>query len=467
MIPPWLRHALREGARLALHAAAVVAAYRLAYWARFGWPILVARFPPSGAPGWPAYEGLLRPALPIWLLSFWLLAKLYDRPWAAASDRFLATLKGSAAATVAIFAAVHLSNRLEYSRLALALAAGLAAGLAVLADALVRRIDEALARLEAARPVLIIGQGPLARLVRERILRRHPRAEAVELPDMPQADELRAELIRKRYVEIILLRSAQPHARVLEAAEICEACGAGFKMLPDILEMRLGEIQMDESLGLPSFRIQHLSMTRVNFAAKRAFDLVLSSLILIAASPILLAAALIITLDSPGPVFFKQTRYGHKGRVFLAYKFRTMSAGAEAKVGEIRESAGGGDPFFKAKRDPRVTRAGKWLRRFSLDEFPQFINVLRGEMSVVGPRPLALTTGEAEKLRSLYGETAKKRLNALPGITGLWQISGRSEVGDEERFAMDLFYIEHWSLGLDLEIALKTPGAMIFGKGAY
>ena len=123
--------------------------------------------------------------------------------------------------------------------------------------------------------------------------------------------------------------------------------------------------------------------------------------------------------------------------------------------------------FFKAKNDPRVTRVGKWLRRFSVDEFPQFLNVLLGEMSVVGPRPLALTTGEIEALERDFGETAKKRANLLPGITGLWQVSGRSDVTSEQRFSLDLFYIEHWSLGMDLEIILKTPYVMVFGKGAY
>ena len=123
--------------------------------------------------------------------------------------------------------------------------------------------------------------------------------------------------------------------------------------------------------------------------------------------------------------------------------------------------------LFKLVDDPRVTRVGRLLRRTSLDEFPQFLNVLLGDMSVVGPRPLALTTGEIEALERDFGETAKKRANLLPGITGLWQVSGRSDVSSEQRFALDLFYIEHWSLGLDLEIIMKTPYVMLFGKGAY
>ncbi len=175
----------------------------------------------------------------------------------------------------------------------------------------------------------------------------------------------------------------------------------------------------------------------------------------------------LIKLDSDGPILFAQERYGFRGKTFRAFKFRTMVADAEKRVAEVKASSGAQGAFFKAKNDPRVTRVGRFLRKFSLDEFPQFLNVLRGEMSVVGPRPLALTTGEIEALEKDFGETAKKRANLLPGITGLWQVSGRSDVSSEQRFSLDLFYVEHWSLGLDLEIILKTPFVMAFGKGAY
>ena len=144
-----------------------------------------------------------------------------------------------------------------------------------------------------------------------------------------------------------------------------------------------------------------------------------------------------------------------------------MVADAEAALDEVRGMNDQKDGFFKAKHDPRVTFVGRWLRRFSLDEFPQFINVLRGEMSVVGPRPLAVKTAEMAELIRQFGPTAKKRMNALPGITGLWQVSGRSDISTEQRFALDMFYIEHWSMGLDLEIILKTIPAMLSSRGAY
>ena len=208
-------------------------------------------------------------------------------------------------------------------------------------------------------------------------------------------------------------------------------------------------------------------MTRVNFLAKRGFDLLFSGLVLFLSVIPLAAAMLLIRLDSDGPALYKQKRYGYKGRVFEAFKFRTMVEHAETKIAAVQGLNAQQGAFFKAKADPRVTRVGRWLRRFSLDEFPQFFNVLRGEMSVVGPRPLAVTTGELERLERDFGATSKKRMNILHGITGLWQVSGRSDASSEQRFALDLFYIEHWSLGLDLEIIFKTIPAMLFGKGAY
>ncbi|MBI4422523.1 MAG: sugar transferase, partial [Elusimicrobia bacterium] len=188
------------------------------------------------------------------------------------------------------------------------------------------------------------------------------------------------------------------------------------------------------------------------------------ALLLAAAALPLAAIALLIRLDSKGPILYRQRRLGFKGQEFEAFKFRTMLLDAEARLADVRAPQGG---FFKLKDDPRVTRVGRWLRRFSLDEFPQFLNVLRGEMSVVGPRPLAVATREMDELVREFGPTARKRMNMLPGITGLWQVSGRSDVDSEQRFALDMFYIERWSLGLDLEIILKTVPAMLLGKGAY
>ncbi len=466
-LPPWLRHAIREGVHLALDAAAVLVAYRLAHLARFHWRPLLARFPSKGELPWSGYVRMLYAIVPLWLAVFWYSCKLYDSPWQSLADRFLSILKGCVLATGATLAATYVYDRLQYSRLILVLVLPLAAALATGVELVVRWLDSRLSTLESARPVLVVGSGPVARVVKERIQARHPGAEVVELRQLPEPRALGAALGEKPYLELILLRSSSAHANVLEAAEICANAGVAFKVVPDLLELRLGEVQMDESLGLPAYRLEHSQLTRLNFLSKRAFDVVFCLCVFaVLGLPLLLLAAL-IRLDSKGPALYKQKRYGLRGRVFEAYKFRTMVVDAEKRLAEVRALNDQKGAFFKAKNDPRVTRVGKWLRRFSLDEFPQFINVLTGDMSVVGPRPLAVTTGELEALERDFGAVARKRMNILPGITGLWQVSGRSDVDSEQRFSLDLFYIEHWSLGLDLEIILKTVPAMLLSKGAY
>ena len=386
--------------------------------------------------------------------------------WLSAADRFLQIVKSCALGTGTTLVAAFLYERLAYSSLMLAGVFPVSLALVCLSQALALWIDYWLARHEAAKPVLLIGGGPVADVLKERILSRHPGAKVHELAALPALEELERKLSERSYYELILLRTKDARERVLAAAELCDNHGVSFKMVPDLLEIRMGEVLMDHHLGLPAYRIQHASLTRANFAAKRTFDALFAAGLLLATAPLWLVICVLIKLDSKGPILFTQKRYGYKGQVFEAFKFRTMVADAEKQIADIKGRSDEKGAFFKAKNDPRVTGIGKWLRRFSLDEFPQFLNVLRGEMSVVGPRPLALTTGEVEALERDFGETAKKRTNILPGITGLWQISGRSDVSSEQRFGLDIYYIEHWSLLLDMSILARTPMAVLNAKHA-
>jgi exopolysaccharide biosynthesis polyprenyl glycosylphosphotransferase len=195
--------------------------------------------------------------------------------------------------------------------------------------------------------------------------------------------------------------------------------------------------------------------------AKRAFDIVAATLLLILLSPLLALLALIIRLDSKGPVIFRQTRCGKDGKLFTFYKFRGMVADAEARQAEFDHLNEAQGPIFKMKHDPRVTRVGRVLRRTSLDELPQLWNVLRGEMSLVGPRPPL--PKEVER----YEEWHQARLRAVPGITGLWQVSGRSHLGFDEMTRLDIEYLNVWSLALDLRILVRTVVAVVFAHGAY
>jgi exopolysaccharide biosynthesis polyprenyl glycosylphosphotransferase len=212
----------------------------------------------------------------------------------------------------------------------------------------------------------------------------------------------------------------------------------------------------------PSARWQH-ALSR---SAKRGFDLAVSATVLIALAPLLLVIALAVRLSSPGPILFRQGRVGKDGRAFEILKFRTMYVDADAAIHRAyvqalvrgRASARGG--VFKLKDDPRVTPVGRLLRRFSLDELPQLLNVLRGEMSLVGPRPPLPYEVE------LYDARALRRLAVVPGLTGLWQVSGRNELDFDQMVDLDLAYIAGWSPWLDLRIVLRTPLVLITGRGA-
>jgi lipopolysaccharide/colanic/teichoic acid biosynthesis glycosyltransferase len=202
------------------------------------------------------------------------------------------------------------------------------------------------------------------------------------------------------------------------------------------------------------------------FSVKRALDLTGALVGLIVLAPVMLAVALLIGLDSPGPVLFRQVRRGHRGRPFRMLKFRTMVVDAEQRLDDLEpsnESRGG--VLFKLRHDPRVTRLGRFLRRSSLDELPQLINVLRGEMSLVGPRPLPLR--DCDRLWALDPAGYTRRLQVLPGITGPWQAGGRSDVDYERMVQLDLDYAARWSLGQDLRIIAKTFLVVLPRRGAY
>ena len=194
---------------------------------------------------------------------------------------------------------------------------------------------------------------------------------------------------------------------------------------------------------------------------KRGIDVAVASVVLVLASPVMLLVSLFLILERQGGVLFRQQRVGLNGRLFDCYKYRTMVADAEKKRQELEKYNEMGGPVFKMKRDPRITWLGRWLRKFSIDELPQLFNVLKGDMSLVGPRPPI--PSEVNQ----YARAHKRRLSVKPGITGLWQVSGRNEIADfDEWVKLDLEYIDHWSLMLDLKIMLRTIPAVFFAKGA-
>jgi lipopolysaccharide/colanic/teichoic acid biosynthesis glycosyltransferase len=231
----------------------------------------------------------------------------------------------------------------------------------------------------------------------------------------------------------------------------------------DNATMKQDEAQLQRSLPV---RSEWLIVDGLRLLIKRSVDLTGALVGLMLLTPAMLAIAVLIRLDSPGPVLFRQSRRGHKGRIFRMLKFRTMTVDAEQQLGNLEpcnESAGG--VLFKLRDDPRVTRVGWLLRRYSLDELPQLVNVLRGEMSLVGPRPLQLR--DSDRLLALNPRAYMQRLHVLPGITGVWQVGGRSELNYECMIELDLEYVEHWSLSGDFWILCKTFLVVLLSRGAY
>ncbi|SDS49966.1 sugar transferase [Microlunatus soli] len=231
---------------------------------------------------------------------------------------------------------------------------------------------------------------------------------------------------------------------------------------PGLIDVARPRMHIQPYSGLPMLHVEQPHFTGLPRHVKRATDIVLTSLGLLFISPLLAAVAIAVKLeDRRGPVIFKQSRVGIDGKPFTMYKFRSMVVDAEKRLAELKDSNEGAGPLFKISNDPRVTRVGHFLRRYSLDELPQLFNVLGGSMSLVGPRPPLQSEVDA------YAEDIRRRLKVMPGVTGLWQVSGRSMLSWEESVRLDLRYVENWSFGLDLQILARTAYAVLAKKGAY
>jgi len=261
--------------------------------------------------------------------------------------------------------------------------------------------------------------------------------------------------------EVIIALPSASHRKTLQIARAAEAAGTRVRIVPDLFQMAISSVVIENLDGIPLLGIRQPSLLDWRRVWKRLSDIVISVLTLVITAPLFLVLAIAIKLDSPGPVIFRQTRVGSGERLFTCFKFRTMTVDAEERLNELRDRNEADGPLFKMRDDPRRTRVGRLLRRLSLDELPQFWNVLRGDMSVIGPRPPI----PAEVAQ--YEPWHLRRLEVPPGITGLWQVSGRSDLTFDEMVLLDIYYIENWSPLLDLRILLKTVPTMLFGGGAY
>ena len=358
----------------------------------------------------------------------------------------------------------------DYSRAMIIYAWLLTIILVTLGRSLHHRLVKALrARGVGEARVLIVGAGEIGSIVGRRVLRSPdlgyevvgfvddaPDREAfLDLPILGRTEDLTAIIDAHQVDEVIIALPEASHEEILTLISRCSREKVSIKVFPDVFQIMASGISVDDLDGLPLLTVRDIALRGWRVTLKRGVDLVISSLILIVASPLMLLIAFLIKLDSPGPVFYVQKRMGLDEKLFPMLKFRSMRVGAEDKTG----------PVWAKKGDPRCTRLGAFLRHFSLDEWPQFINVLLGEMSLVGPRPERPVFVEQFK-RSIPRYMDRHQEKA--GLTGWAQVNGlRGDTSITERTKYDLYYIEHWSLWFDFKIMLKTLVGLLRDQNAY
>ncbi len=281
------------------------------------------------------------------------------------------------------------------------------------------------------------------------------------LDEVGTGPEVESVLATTQLDELIVGDSGVPDARLLEIVEAAQRRGVKVRLAPRTTDLLIERGEYVPGQGIPLFELRPPIFAGTQWAVKRAFDVVVASFIGLIGIPVWIVIALAIKLSSRGPVFYADARIGLGEREFQMIKFRTMVAGAAQQQAALERSNEATGALFKIRDDPRVTRVGRFLRRYSLDELPNLVNVLRGEMSLVGPRPLPLRD------HGLLDDWHRRRYNVLPGITGLWQIAGRSDLTFDDLVRLDFYYLENWSIWLDISILAKTPRAVFGRRGAY
>jgi exopolysaccharide biosynthesis polyprenyl glycosylphosphotransferase len=281
------------------------------------------------------------------------------------------------------------------------------------------------------------------------------------LPSLGGPQDLAEVLRRVEPDELVLAETDLDERTVLDVVETAHRLGVRVRIAPTTTELLVQRGEYVPGQGAPLFELRPPVFTGADWAVKRSFDLVVSVLVLVVGLPIWLLIALAIKLDSRGPVLYRDRRVGVGEREFGMVKFRTMVAGADLLQADLEDRNEAEGALFKIREDPRVTRVGALLRRLSIDELPQVLNVLRGEMSLVGPRPLPLRDYR------MLEDWHRQRYLVLPGITGLWQISGRSNLSFDDLVRLDFYYLENWSIWLDVAILVKTIPAVLGRRGAY
>ncbi len=445
---------------------------------------LVAAFPLGAAayqrltpsPTWTFDADLYWPRLAItlvlWVAAAWVYG-LYNPFGRTAISEIARTIRALGTVAVALTALAFLTKQQDLSRLFMGLYFLAAFALIIGARFATHAVARARGKGKHAQRVAVVGTGGMAREIVE-ILSANSQwglsfAGFVHVEGMPlplrgpvlgKLSDL-GRILEEEVLDVVVF--AVPRGRlsdVQRGIQLCEEQGIEVRISLDVLRFGPGRMTVSDFDGVPMLAFSRTPSDTLALAAKRVFDVIASAAILVVSSVVLAGVAIAIKLDSPGPVFFRQRRVGRNGRAFWMLKFRSMHVNAEAQLAALRARNEVSGPVFKMRNDPRITRVGRFIRKTSLDEFPQFFNVLFGDMSVVGPRPPI----PAEVAQ--YRRWQRRRLSVKPGITCLWQISGRSSIGFERWMELDLEYIDNWSLWGDVLICLKTVPAVLAARGA-
>jgi len=444
-----------KGWTLALVVSDLIA-FNLAFLIAYG-----LRFSLLPAPEVPPLEFYLRMVLfgnVILLLMFPTVSLYQDKRTLFDVDEFSKLAKGLALGGIILASATFFTRGFGYSRLIIFLTFLFSLVLMTLFRSGIRKLQAKQRTMaENREPVLILGSGKIARAIRTK-LDENPELgyRVVDTLAHPTISELDEEITTST-IKTIFVESAEfSEDEIIRL--ITKFPKINFKIVPNLLHVITGPVRFEEFKDIPLIDFRGEGSAQYE-RFKRVFDIIASSLILIVFSPLLLMFAVLIKATSGGPVIFKQIRLGKDKKPFFLYKFRTMVANAESLKREVINETDG--HLFKIKDDPRVTPIGRFLRRTALDEFPQFVNVLKGDMSIVGPRPHI-----PEELSEFQG-WKEERFSSKPGITGMWQIGGRHNLHFDKAVMLDLYYIKHQSFLLDLEIILKTIPAILFSKGRW
>ncbi len=445
--------------------------FSLAYLLRFRWQIAFSYAEPA-PPG--AYLKAMAVVAYFWILLFRVYG-LYDFSRRRSNiDTVQALVKAITYGTLIILSITYFYREVSFSRLACVYAWCISLGLFVCFRISLNLLRDHYHRRGAStRRVLLIGGRSLAAFLVEKIRARPELGYRVvgalddDVSPLPlgcdllgSVEDLETVLRGQDVHRVFIADPVLDHTRLLEVIDICERLDVKLAMVPPTYDLTINHRDFEEVDGVPLVSVNEKEVRRVREIAKRVFDVVGGSFLLVLLSPFCLLATLLIKMEDGGDVIFTQRRVGKDGRVFPMLKFRTMVANAEGMLPGLVDLDRLGEPVFKLDEDPRVTRVGRFLRRTSLDEVPQLLNVLGGHMSLVGPRP------EEEMVVARYDVWQRRRLKAKPGITGLQQVECRGSTDLRERVRWDTVYLRKQTFCLDLWIVLKTAWVVLGGKGA-